>query len=62
MNYSLANDLPTVVWIANLAGIELHPSLSLAKEIECPTMMVFDLDPGPPANIVQCCPGGYVAA
>src|SRR4029079_4168712 len=44
----------TVVWMANLAAIELHPSLSLAKDIECPTMMVFDLDPGPPANIVQC--------
>jgi len=55
VNYILANDLPTIVWIANLAGIELHPSLSLAKEITCPTMMVFDLDPGPPANIVQCC-------
>jgi len=41
--------------VANLAGIELHPSLSKAKEITCPTMMVFDLDPGPPANIVQCC-------
>jgi bifunctional non-homologous end joining protein LigD len=40
--------------VANLASIELHPSLSLAKDIDCPTMMVFDLDPGPPANIVQC--------
>jgi len=54
INYILANDLPTVVWMANLAAIELHPSLSLAKEINCPTMMVFDLDPGPPANIVHC--------
>ena len=54
VNYILANDLPTVVWMANLAAIELHPSLSLAKDIACPTMMVFDLDPGPPANIVQC--------
>jgi bifunctional non-homologous end joining protein LigD len=54
VNYILANDLPTIVWMANLAAIELHPSLSLAKEINCPTMMVFDLDPGPPANIVQC--------
>jgi bifunctional non-homologous end joining protein LigD len=54
INYILANDLPTVVWMANLAAIELHPSLSLAKQIESPTMMVFDLDPGPPANIVQC--------
>jgi bifunctional non-homologous end joining protein LigD len=54
VNYILPNDLPTLVWIANLASIELHPSLSLAKDIDCPTMMVFDLDPGPPANIVQC--------
>jgi bifunctional non-homologous end joining protein LigD len=55
VNYILANDLPTLVWIANLASIELHPSLSLAKDIICPRSMVFDLDPGPPANIVQCC-------
>ncbi len=54
VNYILADDLSTVVWMANLAAIELHPSLSLAKNIECPTMMVFDLDPGPPADIVQC--------
>src|SRR6202163_413356 len=54
VNYILANDLPTLVWIANLASIELHPSLSLAKDISTPTMIVFDLDPGPPANIVQC--------
>ncbi len=54
INYILANDLPTMVWMANLAAIELHPSLSLAKEINYPTMMVFDLDPGPPANIVHC--------
>jgi len=54
VNYILANDLPTLVWIANLASIELHPSLSLASDLETPTMIVFDLDPGPPANIVQC--------
>jgi len=54
VNYILPNDLPTLVWVANLASLELHPSLSLAKDIDCPTMMVFDLDPGPPANIVQC--------
>lgn len=55
VHYILANDLATLVWLANLAAIELHPSLALAKDITCPTMMVFDLDPGPPANIVQCC-------
>ena len=54
VNYILCNDLATLVWIANLASLELHPSLSLAKDIKCPTMIVFDLDPGPPANIVQC--------
>jgi bifunctional non-homologous end joining protein LigD len=58
VHYILANDLATLVWLANLAAIELHPSLSLAEEISCPTMMVFDLDPGPPANIVQCCQVG----
>jgi bifunctional non-homologous end joining protein LigD len=54
IHYILADDLPTLVWIANLASIELHPSLSLAADIATPTMIVFDLDPGPPANIVQC--------
>jgi bifunctional non-homologous end joining protein LigD len=54
VNYILANDLATLVWIANLASLEMHPSLSLAAHIETPTMIVFDLDPGPPANIVQC--------
>ena len=58
VNYILANDLPTLVWLANLAAIELHPSLSLAKDITSPRSMVFDLDPGPPANIVQCCQVG----
>src|SRR5271155_244052 len=58
VHYILADDLPTLVWLANLAAIELHPSLSLAKDLTCPTMMVFDLDPGPPANIVQCCQVG----
>jgi len=54
IHFILANDLPTLVWIANLASIELHPSLSLAADITTPTMIVFDLDPGAPANIVQC--------
>ena len=54
INFILANDLATLVWIANLASLELHPSLALASGIETPTMIVFDLDPGPPANIVQC--------
>ena len=55
IHYVLADDLATLVWLANLAALELHPSLALASDITCPTEMVFDLDPGPPANIVQCC-------
>lgn len=58
MDYCLVEDLPTLVWAANLADIELHTSLSLAKKILQPTMIVFDLDPGAPANIVQCCQAG----
>jgi bifunctional non-homologous end joining protein LigD len=58
VHYILADDLATLVWLANLAALELHPSLALAEDVTCPTMMVFDLDPGPPANIVQCCQVG----
>jgi len=58
MDYCMIQDLPTLVWVANLASIELHPSLSLGKKIEQPTYIVFDLDPGPPATIVQCCQVG----
>jgi bifunctional non-homologous end joining protein LigD len=58
MNYCLAQDLPTLVWAANLADLELHTSLSRKQNIERPTTMVFDLDPGAPADIVQCCQVG----
>jgi bifunctional non-homologous end joining protein LigD len=58
MHYCLANDLPTLVWTSNLADLELHTSLSRKEKIERPTMMVFDLDPGAPVNIVQCCQVG----
>ena len=58
MNYCLANDLPTLVWAANLADLELHTSLARKRNVAQPTMMVFDLDPGAPADIVQCCQVG----
>ncbi len=58
IDYCLAQDLPTLVWAANLADIELHTSLSRKKNVGRPTMMVFDLDPGAPADIVQCCQVG----
>jgi bifunctional non-homologous end joining protein LigD len=60
INYTLAQDRPTLVWLANLADIELHTSLSLAQAPEQPTMLVFDLDPGAPAGIVECCRVGMV--
>jgi bifunctional non-homologous end joining protein LigD len=55
IDYCLCEDLPTLVWAANLADLELHPSLSRAEPIERPTVMAFDLDPGEPAGVIECC-------
>jgi len=55
IDYTLADDLPTLVWLANLAALELHVPLALADSIERPTALVFDLDPGPPATAIECC-------
>jgi bifunctional non-homologous end joining protein LigD len=52
--YCLANDVPTLVWAANLASIELHTSLSMADHLARPTAVVFDLDPGDGADVVDC--------
>src|SRR5215467_1706362 len=46
MNYCLVQDLPTLVWAANLADIELHTSLSRMQQMKRPSFIVFDLDPG----------------
>ncbi len=54
VNYCLLNDLPSLVWSANLANLELHSSLASAKEFYRPTSMVFDLDPGSPAGLLEC--------
>jgi bifunctional non-homologous end joining protein LigD len=54
IEYTLADDLPTLVWLANLADLELHTSLALATDVTAPTVVAFDLDPGPPATIVEC--------
>lgn len=55
IDYCLCNDRATLIWMAQLAALELHPSLSLADEIERPTVLAFDLDPGEPAGILECC-------
>jgi bifunctional non-homologous end joining protein LigD len=54
IEYCLVEDRPTLVWAANLANVELHTSLSPAAEIERPTSLVFDLDPGTPADVLDC--------
>jgi bifunctional non-homologous end joining protein LigD len=55
ISYCICDDLPTLVWAANLADLELHPSLSKADDISRPTLMAFDLDPGDGAGLAECC-------
>jgi bifunctional non-homologous end joining protein LigD len=55
IDFCLANDLPTMIWLANLAALEMHTSLGTAAGYDRPTMVAFDLDPGPPATIIECC-------
>jgi len=54
INYCLINDLASLVWVANLADLELHTFLYRKQDPNRPTMIVFDLDPGPPADILDC--------
>ena len=54
IHFCLANDLASLVWAANLADLELHTFLYKRQNPSRPTMMVFDLDPGPPADILNC--------
>jgi bifunctional non-homologous end joining protein LigD len=54
IDYVVCDDLPTLVWLANLAALELHtPMWRVSTGL--PDLMVVDLDPGPPATIVECC-------
>ncbi len=55
IDYLLAQDRATIVWLANLAALELHVPLARAEAPERPTMLVFDLDPGAPATAIECC-------
>jgi bifunctional non-homologous end joining protein LigD len=54
IDFCVCEDLPTVVWLANLADLELHTPMARAAESEVPTIVAFDLDPGAPATIVEC--------
>lgn len=55
IDFCVCDGRPTLIWMAQLAAIELHPSLSLGRAPTRPTVLAFDLDPGPPADIVDCC-------
>jgi bifunctional non-homologous end joining protein LigD len=55
IDYVVVDHEATLVWLANLADLELHTSLALADDPERPTLVAFDLDPGPPATVVDCC-------
>jgi bifunctional non-homologous end joining protein LigD len=55
VNYCVLNDEASLVWAANLADLELHASLAVGRNVERPQTMVFDLDPGAPAGLVECC-------
>jgi bifunctional non-homologous end joining protein LigD len=55
VTYVIADKLPTLVWLANLAALELHvPQWKIERPYEA-DLLVFDLDPGPPADIIDCC-------
>ena len=54
IDFIVCEERATLVWLAQLAGLELHPSLALARKPERPTVLAFDLDPGAPATAVEC--------
>ena len=55
IQFCICDDLPTLVWLANLADLELHPSLSKVPDVGRPTLIAFDLDPGPGTGLAECC-------
>ncbi len=54
VNFCLLEEPAALVWTANLAALELHPGLATGDDLDSPTVMVFDLDPGPPATAIDC--------
>ena len=53
IDFVVVDDLPTLVWLANLAALELHtPQWRIGAD---PDMLVVDLDPGAPAGLQECC-------
>src|SRR5690348_11616591 len=54
IDYCVLDDTPSLVWAANLAALELHTPMSFSPVMTAPNMVVFDLDPGPPAAMTEC--------
>jgi bifunctional non-homologous end joining protein LigD len=55
MQFCLVQDVATLAWAVNLADLEMHVPLHRRKDVNRPDSVVFDLDPGAPADLVQCC-------
>ncbi len=55
IDYPMLNEVAALAWAANLAALEIHSPMARCEDIESPTILVFDLDPGAPATIVECC-------
>ena len=51
----IVEDLPTLVWLANLAALELHTNQWRLPDVNTPRAVVLDLDPGAPADVLDCC-------
>lgn len=60
IDYCVIDDLPALVWTANLANLEFHTFLHRKTAVTRPTVLAFDLDPGPPADILTCCKVGLL--
>ncbi len=55
INYCCLDEVAALAWSANMAALEIHAPMARGDDIESPTMVVFDLDPGAPATVVECC-------
>ena len=55
IDYPVLSEVAALAWSANLAALEIHGPMSRCGEIDSPSMLVFDLDPGEPASIIECC-------
>jgi bifunctional non-homologous end joining protein LigD len=52
LNFCLIEDRPALVWAANLAALEMHTMLATVGDLDRPTMMIFDLDPGEGTDVI----------